>query len=102
MPGDDALPFAASEFEWDEGNAAKNWTKHGVTQRECEEIFFRNPLIAGDPAHSLSEPRWFALGLTAADRPLTIIFTVRGNRIRVVSARPMSRREREILNNAKS
>jgi len=49
-----------------------------------------------DAGHSGQEPRYAALGKTEDGRRLTVIFTVRGNLIRVISARDMSRRERRI------
>ena len=88
-------------FEWDEGNAEKNWEKHKVTRGECEQVFFDRPLVAGeDTAHSGSEPRHYALGTTDAGRPLFIVFTIRGDLIRVISARTMNRREKRIFDNA--
>ena len=83
-------------FEWDEGNLFKNWEKHGVTALECEQIFFNNPLLAEkDEKRSENESRYYALGITDAKRKLFIAFTVRRNRIRVISARNMSRGERK-------
>ncbi len=84
-------------FEWDAGNADKNWERHNVSPGESEQLFFQRPLlIAPDLAHSRDEPRYAALGRTAAGRWLTLIFTVRGTLIRVISARDMSRRERRV------
>ncbi|MGE5602254.1 MAG: BrnT family toxin [Nitrososphaerales archaeon] len=84
-------------FDWDAGNSAKNWLKHGVAQVECEETFFNNPLLlATDASHSQGEERYFALGRTDAGRQLFIVFTHRGTKIRVISARDMSRRERAV------
>lgn len=84
-------------FDWDEGNRDKNWLKHQVTNRECEELFFNLPLmVTDDEKHSQSEKRWYALGKTNNGRQLFISFTVRGNLIRVISARDMSRKERII------
>jgi uncharacterized DUF497 family protein len=81
-------------FEWDEGNQHKNWEKHHVSDGECEEIFFNDPLVAGaDPKHSKRERRYFALGHTDAGRPLFVSFAIRKNLIRVISARNMTRRE---------
>ena len=81
-------------FQWDEGNSDKNWYLHQVTNGECEEIFFNLPLIlAPDPRHSSTEPRYYALGRTDADRWLFIAFTVRKNLIRVISAREMNQKE---------
>jgi uncharacterized DUF497 family protein len=83
-------------FEWDEGNARKN-EKHGVTASEAEQVFFNQPLLLlEDERHSHEEPRFHALGMTHAERRLHITFTVRGAKIRVISARDMHRKERAI------
>jgi uncharacterized DUF497 family protein len=91
----------ATGFEWDVGNATKSWAKHTVSQAECEQAFFNSPLVlAADPAHSSREPRFFALGRTDEGRLLLLVFTLRDTLIRVISARPMSRREREVYADA--
>lgn len=83
-------------FEWDEGNATKNWDKHDVSQEECEQVFFNRPLLVRrDRAHSSEESRYHALGHTDADRLLLVVFTIRQQRIRVISARDMMRAERQ-------
>lgn len=83
-------------FRWDKGNLSKNWLKHHVSNRECEEVFIREPLIIiDDPIHSSLEQRMIALGSTSKNRKLTIAFTSRDGMIRVISARPMSRKERK-------
>lgn len=83
-------------FEWDEGNLLKNWLKHNVLTKECEEIFFSKPLlIYPDQKHSDHETRYVALGQTSQGRRLTIIFTIRKNLIRVISARDQNKKERE-------
>ena len=93
----------ATGFEWDEGNATKSWTKHEVTQAECEQLFFNAPLlVAADAAHSSTEARYFALGHTNEQRLLFVVFTLRGTLIRPISARPMSRREREVYRHAEA
>lgn len=82
-------------FDWDAGNLGKN-SKHGVDNREAEEVFFNQPLlVTPDDIHSGDEIRWRALGRTDADRRLTIIFTLRksGTLLRVISARDMHRKE---------
>ncbi len=82
-------------FEWDDGNAGKNLDKHGVSDEECEEIFFNDALVVGeDRAHSRDEPRGYALGQTSAGRLLFVVFTMRGQLIRVTSARDMTAVER--------
>jgi uncharacterized DUF497 family protein len=82
-------------FQWDEGNSSKNWARHGISQTEAEQVFVNRPVIViGDVAHSATEARYFAFGRTDSGRLLTVVFTVRGQLLRVISARPMSRRER--------
>ena len=82
-------------FQWDKGNIEKNWLKHQVLHIECEQIFFNEPLIvADDLKHSQKEKRWFALGRTETDRKLFIVFTIRKNLIRVISARDMNKKEK--------
>jgi uncharacterized DUF497 family protein len=85
-------------FEWDEGNSRKSDEKHGVSCTEAEQVFLNQPLLVlDDVKHSQSEPRFHALGRTTAGRLLHISFTIRGagTLIRVVSARDMSRQERD-------
>jgi hypothetical protein len=90
-------------FEWDTGNITKNWDRHQVSSTECEEVFLNKPLLlADDVRHSASEVRNYALGQTDNGRLLFIAFTVRGTRIRVISARPMSGKERQIYGQANS
>jgi uncharacterized DUF497 family protein len=81
-------------FEWDDGNSGKNWHLHRVTDGECEEIFFNEPLIVrSDGRRSSNEVRLFALGRTDSSRHLFIAFTIRGQLIRVISARDMNASE---------
>jgi uncharacterized protein len=85
-------------FDWDEGNARKSEDKHGVSQAEAEQTFMNEPLIVlEDERHSEREPRFHALGRTDVGRVLHLTFTLRasGTLLRVISARDMSRRERQ-------
>lgn len=91
-----------SGFQWDEGDAEKNWEKHRVSRAEMEQVFFNVPLVlALDSGHSQTEERYYALGVTDPGRPLFVVFTIRGDLIRVISARDMSRRERKAYEQAK-
>jgi uncharacterized protein len=86
-------------FEWDAGNSRKNAEKHDVSQAETEQMFFNEPLlIVDDTVHSILESRFHALGKTDEGRLLHATFTVRqsGTKIRIISARNMSRKERQI------
>ena len=82
-------------FQWDEGNAGKNWDLHQVSDSESEQVFFNQPrMMKRDLRHSQREPRFYLLGRTDAGRALFVSFTVRGDQIRVISARDMNRKER--------
>ncbi len=83
-------------FEWDKGNKDKNWVKHRVSDAECEEVFFNIPLVVfPDKVHSRVEDRYYLLGRTDGDRLLFIVFTMRGDKIRIISARDVTRKERK-------
>ncbi len=82
-----------SGFEWDEGNRDKNLIKHNVTNGECEEIFFdHKKIIMKDIVHSKKEERYTLIGQTKQKRLLHLIFTVRKNKLRIISARDLSKK----------
>jgi uncharacterized DUF497 family protein len=84
-------------FQWDAGNSEKNWISHQVTKSECEQVFFNQPLIIGDDKkHSQIEKRYFTLGQTDKSRLLFIVSTIRENLVRIISARDMNKKEREV------
>ena len=93
---------ASLGFDWDRGNSMKN-EKHSVSDEEAEQIFVNEPLLVfDDDAHSTSERRWHALGKTNGQRLLHLTFTMRANgtRARIISARPMHRKERNAYEQA--
>jgi len=82
------------EFIWDKGNIDKNWEKHKITNRECEEIFYdKGKKILKDVLHSEKENRFILLGKTKKDRLLYLVFTMRNKKIRVISARDINKKE---------
>ena len=83
-----------SDFEWDKGNKNKNFSKHQVADEECEEVFFdQNKKILKDTQHSAKEERYIMIGQTKKQRPLFIIFTLRKDKLRIISARDLKRKE---------
>ena len=83
-------------FEWDDGNVHKNVHGHSVTLREAEELFLTSPTVAlEDDRHSTTEQRIQLLSQTATGRRLLAVFTIRNKRIRIISVRDMSRKERK-------
>lgn len=84
-------------FEWDSGNREKNLLKHQVSDTECEEVFFdHQKKILKDLLHSGVENRYILIGMTKKQRALFIVFTVRNQRIRVISARDLNRNEHHL------
>lgn len=83
------------EYEWDARKAAANWRKHGVAFRIIENFDWATALVIPDERRDYGEARWLAMGMI--DRRLyAATFTIRGNRIRLISLRPASRRERTL------
>ncbi|HEX5317481.1 MAG TPA: BrnT family toxin [Candidatus Kapabacteria bacterium] len=90
-----ALIAACDGFEWDDGNRYKNWLTHGVSETEAEEAFISYPLLLSDDVkHSQGENRYIALGTSRKNRKLSIAFTIRKTKIRIISARDMSEKDR--------
>ena len=90
---------SATGFDWDEANMFKIWEKHQVSPFECEQVFFNRPLVvhvSQGRTVDADEERFYSLGKTDSGRMLFLVFTMRGNQVRVISARPMSRGERKV------
>ncbi|PIS22721.1 hypothetical protein COT50_00490 [candidate division WWE3 bacterium CG08_land_8_20_14_0_20_41_10] len=89
-------------FDWDKGNMEKNSGKHQVMYKEAEEVFFNRPIrIFRDISHSQEEDRFVALGITDKKRTLSMAFTIRSSKIRIISARDQSHKERKIYEQEK-
>ncbi|HEX7342976.1 MAG TPA: BrnT family toxin [bacterium] len=84
-------------FEWDKEKAAENAQKHRVTFQEAASVF-GDPLAItySDPDHSRREDRYVTFGLSDQNRLLVVAHTFRTDRVRLISARPMTAKERRI------
>ncbi|MCI0333190.1 MAG: BrnT family toxin [Planctomycetes bacterium] len=84
------------EFEWDDQKAARNLTKHGVSFQEAATVF-GNPLAMTyyDPDHSQDEDRFLTVGHSSAGGLLIVSHTDREDRVRIISARRATRKERK-------
>lgn len=81
------------EFDWDKGNIGKN-IKHHVEDKEAEEVFFdKKKVIYKDVFHSQKEERFIVIGKTKKGRLLYVVFNMRGEKIRIISARDINKRE---------
>ena len=90
-------------FEWDEEKANANAIKHGVAFTEAATIFGdERSITIPDLKHSQDEPRFITMGMSQTERVLVVIHTDRGNHLRIISARPASRKERNQYEKAKS
>ena len=82
-------------FEWDEKKARSNTEKHGVLFEDAATIFADAlSLTIPDPRHSQAEDRFVTIGHSNRGKLLVVVHTDRGNKIRIIIARPASRRER--------
>ena len=83
-------------FEWYEDKARTNLAKHRVSFEEASTVFGDPMSITiPDPAHSQAEDRWIILGHSLRVRLLVFVHTERSDNLRIISARPASRRERK-------
>ncbi|MBI0129944.1 MULTISPECIES: BrnT family toxin [Snodgrassella] len=83
-------------FEWNQGKAASNIKKHGVSFDEAVTVFWdENALIINDPDHSEDEDRFILLGMSENLRILVVIHCERGDTIRLISARTATKQERK-------
>lgn len=85
------------KFEWDVNKAKSNLNKHGVSFEEAETVFDNYGSITfEDLEHSFEELRYIEIGFSANGRLLLIVYTERGDRIRIISARPCTGNERKL------
>lgn len=84
------------EFEWDGNKAEANLSKHGVSFDEAKTVF-DDPLYIDfyDPDYSDEENRYIIIGESQQRRLLIVSYTERNHKIRLISAREVTKRERE-------
>ena len=87
--------FQGVEFEWDSQKAQSNDANHGVNFEEAAEVFF-DPFYQSGETSVDGERRDFVLGYSLAQRILFVVYTERGARTRIISARPATRHERRL------
>ena len=86
-------------FQWDKWNTDKSYEKHGITPKESEEIFLDEKLqVSKDLEHSQKEKRFIGIGRSFKKKILFAVFTIRKNRIRIISARIANKKERRKYN----
>jgi uncharacterized protein len=96
---DKKLPFEHIRgFEWDEEKAASNRRKHGIDFDEAVEIFYGSSLLRRSDRNA--EERWLAIGETEG-RVVTVVFTWRGDTLRIISARRARKNEKRAYHHEK-
>ncbi|HLZ14961.1 MAG TPA: BrnT family toxin [Candidatus Saccharimonadales bacterium] len=82
------------QFDWNAGNSGKNKRSHNVEDWECEEVFFDpQKIMLKDKLHSGQEERFILLGKTRQERLLYLVFTIRNGKIRIISARDVTKKK---------
>jgi uncharacterized DUF497 family protein len=83
------------DLEWDVAKAEANLRKHGVSFHEAATVL-GDPLsrVIDDPIHSQGEDRYIVMGTSSLGRLLLVSITDRASRVRIISARQMTPRER--------
>ncbi len=86
----------ALQFEWDENKATANYQRHGISFDEAKTVF-NDPfsITIADPEHSLDEERYIDIGLSSRGRVLVVVYTERKSKIRIISCRQATTRERK-------
>jgi uncharacterized DUF497 family protein len=94
------VQFPAGEltFEWDAAKAATNLRKHGVSFEEAATVFLDpHARLFDDPDVKANEARFLLVGVSAAARVLVVVHVERGERLRIISARRATPRERNAV-----
>lgn len=92
---EDIYEFLGQQFEWDAMKAMRNASKHGVRFPEAATVFFDpDALFEPDPDHSDNEEHYLLLGRSLRDHILLVVHVIRGERIRLISARKATPNER--------
>ncbi|MEG4626201.1 BrnT family toxin [Microcoleus sp. w1-18aA5] len=85
------------KFEWDENKAAVNLSKHGISFEEAKTVFDDRLYVDFyDPDHSDEEDRYIIVGESQQGNLLIVSYTERADFIRLISARKVTRVEREV------
>ena len=81
-------------FEFDPNKALANWRKHAVRFEDAEPVFDDPYALTKPDADTTDEQRWLAIGCDALGRVITVCYTLREPKIRLISARIATKKER--------
>jgi hypothetical protein len=80
---------------WDPEKASTNLKKHGIRFSDAEIVLFDPNALTRGNFDETSEQRFVSIGRDAIDRVIVVVYTYRGEDIRLISARPATKRERK-------
>ncbi|MYE83733.1 MAG: BrnT family toxin [Gammaproteobacteria bacterium] len=80
---------------WDPAKARSNLIKHGIAFEDAEVVLADPSGLTREDPDARAEHRFITVGTDAVGRVLTVVYTYRGDRVRLISARPATRRETE-------
>jgi uncharacterized DUF497 family protein len=83
------------DFEWGPAKARSNFTKHGISFSDVEPAFYDQFAISIPDPGASSEERFVLMGMDAIGRVVVVVYTYRGNSIRIISARAAIKAERK-------
>ena len=83
------------EFEWDEGKAAANLKRHSVDFADAALVLYDDLALTTQDPGDYDEERFATVGMDALGRILVVVYTWRGERVRLISARPATPAERK-------
>ena len=90
----------AEGFEWDASNV-EHIARHGLQRADVERALAGEPVTLFEGVTQAGERRWVSVGRSGAGRLLAVVWTVRGRRVRIVTAYPASRRQQVAYEGAK-
>lgn len=85
------------EFEWDEAKNAANLAKHGVAFEDAIAVFDGHRVLWPDARRDYGEARWITVGRQGQGLALTVVYTMRSDRCRIISVRLANRMEKAKL-----
>jgi uncharacterized protein len=95
MTNDEIYEYLGQTFEWNVAKARKNYMRHRVMFTEAATVFFDKGVIYyEDEEHSGEEQRYIVIGYSKRDRRLFVVHVIWGERVRIISARAATPRER--------
>jgi uncharacterized DUF497 family protein len=83
------------DIVWDPEKARTNMKRHGIRFSDAEMVFFDPNALTREDLDVNNEQRFVSIGMDAIGRVLVVVYTYRGEDIRLISARSATKRERE-------